>query len=61
MDAAVVRRDGDAFDAAFHKFGGDFGLVLAHVVFAEEKLPVEVGYVNGICGRGWMRYVRTRL
>ena len=50
MDAAVVRSDGDALDAVFHEFGGDFGLVLAHVVFAEEKLPVEVRDVNSICG-----------
>lgn len=48
LDAVVVRRDGDALDAPLHELGGDLGLVLAHIVFAEEELAVKVGDVDGV-------------
>lgn len=50
LDAAVVRGDADAVDALLDETGGDLGLVLSHVGFAEKELAVEVGNVDCVCG-----------
>eukprot|EP00966_Prymnesium_polylepis_P038144 884220-Prymnesium_polylepis.1 len=48
LDRAEVRRHRDARDALHHKLGCDRRLGPADVLLAEEKLPVEVGDIDGV-------------
>lgn len=48
LDFAAVRCDLDAFDTLLDELGGDFGFVAAYIRCTKEKLPVQVGDVNGV-------------
>jgi len=48
LDWAVVRRDRHALDSLHHKLGRYCCLRPAHVRVAEEELPIEVGYIDGV-------------
>lgn len=43
-----MRGDLDPLDPLLDEGGGDLGLVLANIGFPEEKLTVEVGYVDRV-------------
>ena len=47
---AIEWCDLDTFDSLLNKSSGDFCLRLADIGFAKEKLTVEVGNINSICG-----------
>lgn len=53
LDAAVMRRDLNVLYPLLDKAGGDFCLVLSNIILAEQKLPVQVGNIYGICR--WLR------
>lgn len=49
LDLVVVRCDLDALHPLLHKLGSHLGLGLAHVVFPEKELSVQVRDVDGVC------------
>lgn len=49
LNLSYVRRNFNTFDALLDEGCGDFGLWLAYVRLAEQKLTVQVGDIDGIC------------
>lgn len=48
LDAVVVCGDGDSFYSLLYEVGGDLGLVFANIIFAKEKLPIQIGNIDSI-------------
>jgi hypothetical protein len=51
LDLADEGSNFDTLNSLFHKGSSDFGLGLADISLAKEKLSVKIGDVNGICSQ----------